>query len=141
MKLLIQKTCLCVLALSCLFFGEMQAQKAPDCLKTAKLSRPTFVLVKVSKLNAFCKNYNEAASFKDMKIVKSELAYYLMASEQNGTRIFVFELEQKGKKLYLNKKLPVQSCSEGEFSLDAFLQEDGKITGCRMGSHSIRQVQ
>ncbi|MBK9016910.1 MAG: hypothetical protein IPM82_24200 [Saprospiraceae bacterium] len=73
--------------------------------------------------------------------MKSELAYYLLATETNGTRIFAFELELKGRKLYLNKKLPVQTCSEGELSLDTFLQDEGKIKGCRMGSHAIRQVQ
>jgi hypothetical protein len=121
---------------------EAQAQKAPKCVKTASIKRPTHVLASVADLNAFYKNYqSDGTSFKALKIVKSELAYYLLASVQNGTAIFAFELELKGKKLYLNRLLPVQSCSEGELSLDTFLQEDGKITGCRMGSHTIKQIQ
>jgi hypothetical protein len=130
-------------ALFCVFtLCEAQAQKPPKCVKTASTKRPTHVLVSVADLNAFYRNFqSEGASFKAMKIVKSELAYYLLASEQNGTTIYAFELELKGKKLYLNKLLPVQSCSEGELSLDTFLQEDGKIKGCRMGNHTIKQIQ
>lgn len=141
MKLILKKTSLLLLLLSCILMSEANAQKTPDCIKTAKISRPTMVLVSVGKLNAFYRNFNDEASFKNMKIVKSELAYYLLATEQNGARVFAFELELKGKKLYLNKLLPVQTCSEGEFSLDTFLQENGKITGCRMGAHTIKQKQ
>ncbi len=120
---------------------EARAQKPPKCVKTASTKRPTHVLASVADLNAFYKNFqSEGTSFKSMKIVKSELAYYLLASVQNGTAIYAFELELNGKKLYLNKLLPVQSCSEGELSLDTFLQDGGKITGCRMGAHNIKQV-
>ncbi|MBI5914095.1 MAG: hypothetical protein HY842_01865 [Bacteroidetes bacterium] len=128
------KTLPLLLLLVCFFSSGMLAQKSPDCIKAAKITRPTFVLVSSGKLNKFA---DGEADFSKMKIVKSELAYYLLASEQNGKRIFAFELEQKGRRLFLNQKLPVQSCSEGELSLDTFLQEDGKITGCRMGNHTI----
>ena len=141
MKLILNKTSLLLLLLCCILTFGANAQKAPDCIKTAKISRPTMVLLSVNKLNAFYKNFNETVNFKSMKIVKSELAYYLLATEQNGTRVFAFELELKGKKLYLNKMLPVQTCSEGEFSLDTFLQENGKIAGCRIGNHTIKQKQ
>lgn len=116
------------------------AQKAKDCIKASTISRPTYVLVSSEKLGDFYRNFKEEASFGNTKIVKSELAYYLLATEKNGNRIFAFELEQKGKKLYLNKKLPVQICSQGDLSLDTFLQEDGKIKGCKMGAHKIMQL-
>ncbi|MCU0348457.1 MAG: hypothetical protein MUC59_16070, partial [Saprospiraceae bacterium] len=124
-----------------LFFAQnANAQKTPDCLLAAKLNRPTHVLVSLSKLGNFHKNFSSVAtSFKETKIVKSELAYYLMATDKNSTDIYVFELELKGKKLYLNRTLPVQTCSEGEFSLDTFLQDNGKIIGCRIGKHTIKQ--
>lgn len=119
----------------------VQSQKGPDCIKTAKISRPTWLYINSKKLGEFYKNFGGGVDFKGMKIVKSELSYYLIADEASGTRIFAFELEQKGKKLFLNKYLPIQSCSEGELSLDTFLQEDGKITGCRIGNHTIAQKQ
>ncbi|MBI1227391.1 MAG: hypothetical protein GC192_19320 [Bacteroidetes bacterium] len=124
----------------CFCTVNLAAQKAPECVKAATTVQPTHVLVSAQKLHDFYKNYHDEANFKNTKIVKSELSYYLLATESNGTRIFAFELETKGKKLYLNKELPVQTCSQGELSLDTFLQEDGKIKGCRMGSHEIRQI-
>ena len=36
--------------------------------------------------------------------VEPELSYYLMAAAENSSMVYVFELEQKGKKLFLNKK-------------------------------------
>ena len=141
MKLINKITCPLVLCISFFFMCETLAQKAPDCIKTAKITRPTKVFFNIPKLNDFYKNYDEAANFKDMKIVKADSAYYLVAIEKSGTRLFAFELELKGKKLYLNKKLPVQTCSEGEFSLYPFIQENGKLTGCILGKHIIKQGQ
>jgi len=140
MMLLNKKNLLAVLAFCCFFLAQSIAQKAPECVKAATTVQPTHVLVTAEKLGAFYKNFHDTANFKNTKIVKSELAYYLLATESNGTRVFAFELEMKGKKLYLNKVLPVQTCSDGILSLDTFLQEDGKIKGCRMGSHAIKQL-
>ncbi|GEM_PF-4800785 len=139
MKRYLKKSLLVGLFFSCFFLDENIAQKAPDCVKAAKVSRPTYVLVSPRKLHSFYRNYKAEADFGNTKIVKTDLAYYLLAAEANGNRIFAFELETKGKKLYLNKTLPVQSCSEGELSLDTFLKMDGKIKGCRIGSHTIQQ--
>ncbi len=141
MKLFNEKYALITAVFFCFSIGQGLAQKAPECVKAATTVRPTHVLATPHKLHNFYKNYHDDVVFVNTKIVKSELAYYLLATEANGTQIFAFELEQKRKKLYLNRKLPVQTCSEGELSLDTFLQEDGKIKGCRMGAHTIKQVQ
>ncbi|MCF8244542.1 MAG: hypothetical protein K9J37_08270 [Saprospiraceae bacterium] len=141
MKLFNKKYALITVIFFCFSIGQSLAQKAPECVKAATTVRPTHVLATPHKLHNFYKNYHDEAVFENTKIVKSELAYYLLATEKNGPRIFAFELEQKRKKLFLNRKLPVQTCSEGTLSLDTFLQEDGKIKGCRMGGHTIRQGQ
>lgn len=140
MKLLNKKQGLILAAVFCFFASQFFAQKVPECVKAATTIQPTHVLVSAEKLHAFYKNFQDEANFKNTKIVKSELAYYLLATESDGTRVFAFELETKGKKLYLNREFPVQICSEGILSLDTFLQQDGKITGCRMGSHSSKQI-
>lgn len=118
----------------------LQAQKkAPECVKVAKVSRPNTLLLELKDLNNFYRNFSGSADFKEMKIVKSELAYYLIASDRKDVRILAFQLEQNGKKLFLNRKLPVHSCDQGDLTLDTFLQADGYITGCRIGKHSIQQ--
>lgn len=141
MKFFYKKHLFALLVLSCILTGNALAQKKPVCVKAATVSQPKHILVSPEKLTEFYRNFKEEVIFKESKIVKSELAYYLIATEQNGQRVFAFELETKRKKLYLNSKLPVQACTEGELTLDTFLQDDGKITGCRIGGHSIRQNQ
>ena len=140
MKLFNKKTAFLALAFSLIFIGQSLAQKSNICVKAATTVRPTHVLVTPHKLQAFYKNFHEEVVFKNTKIVKSELAYYLLATEASGKRVFAFELELKGKKLYLNSSLPVQTCSEGVISLDTFIQEDGKIKGCKLGSHTIQHI-
>ena len=141
MKLFNKKYALITVVFLGFSISQSLAQKAPECVKAATTVRPTHVLATPHKLHNFYRNYHDEAIFVNTKIVKSELSYYLLATEANGTRFFLFELEQNGKKLFLNRKLPVQTCSEGELSLDTFLQEDGKIKGCRMGAHTIKQAQ
>jgi hypothetical protein len=139
MKLSQIKTALFVLTFCCFAVGQGTAQQSTICVKAATTVRPTYVKVAPHKLQTFFKKIHGTAAFANMRIVKSELAYYLIASETGGSRIFAFELEQKRKKLYLNSTLPVLICEGGELSLDTFLQEDGKIRGCRMGPHVIHQ--
>ena len=141
MRTIIIKLVLVFLAFG--FFSPVEsiAQKAPKCLKVAKTNRPNWVKISNGDLVRFYRNFTGDVAFGNMKLVKSELAYYLIADEQNGNRIFAFELEQKGKRLFLKRELPVQTCSEGTLSLDTFLQENGKIQGCRVGNHAIKKVQ
>lgn len=141
MKIFSNKILLTLLVFSSFFIVNSQAQKKTVCVKAATVSQPKHILVSAAELSTFFKNFHEEVAFKETKIVKSELAYYLLATEQSGQRVFAFELETKRKKLYLNSKLPVQTCSEGGLSLDTFLQEKGKITGCRTGTHAIHQIQ
>lgn len=118
----------------------MLAQKAPDCLKVVTLKRPTIVLVDTKKLTAFYQNYGDTVQFVKPKIMKSELAYYLVTQEaEYGERIYAFELLQKGKKLRLDKTKPVFLCEKNELAITSFLQENGKITGCRMGPAEVRR--
>ncbi|MCB0522436.1 MAG: hypothetical protein H6577_26215 [Lewinellaceae bacterium] len=116
------------------------AQKAPECVKVAKANRPNWLLLKKADLDRFYLNFEGNVTFSNMKLVKSELAFYLIAKEQGGESVFAFELEQKGNKLFLNKYFPVQSCNPGELTLDTFIQQDGKITGCRTAKHSLQQI-
>ena len=125
------------LAILLAFQATAQAQKIPKCVKVAKYNRPNWLSVKPSALARFHRNYGEQAVFTNMKLVKSELAYYLIAEEQGGPRIFAFELEQKGKRLFLNRDYPVHTCDQGDLVLGTFLQMDGKIQGCRKGTHRI----
>jgi hypothetical protein len=139
MTQLINKLWLAIFLSAFISVSGLYAQKKwPDCIKVAKINRPNWIVTNSSKVTRFYKNYGEDVAFDRLKLVKSELAYYLIATELNGQRIFAFELEQKRKRLFLNKKFLVQTCSEGELSLDTFLQENGKITGCRIGNHSTR---
>lgn len=140
MRAVIHKLLLLLAIFSFFVVTDAHAQKAPKCVKVAKSHRPNWLRIDTQKLNRFYQNFDDKATFSNMKVVKSELAYYLLAREKEGTRIFAFELEQKGKRLFLNKFYPVQTCDEGEFSLDTFLQVDGKIQGCRLGTHTIRQI-
>lgn len=126
---------LSVLLVCCFLAVNASAQRAPKCLKVATTARPTWVLVETAQLDKFCQQFGSGTSFEKMKIVKAELAYYLLASEKSTGKIYAFELEQKGKRLYVNRLYPIQACSEGGLTLDAFLQKDGKIQGCRMGEH------
>lgn len=125
-----------LILLGFLAMSSVSAQKAPKCLKVAKSDRPTWLLVKSSQLERFYTNFEAGVAFGAMKIAKSELSYYLLAQEKDGKRVFAFELEQKGHRLFLNKDYPVQSCSEGSLLLETFLQQDGKIQGCRIGKHT-----
>ncbi len=115
------------------------AQKGPECVKVAKANRPNWLQLKTTDLDRFYQNFGGGTTFSNMKIVKSELAYYLIAKENGGEKVFAFELEQKKNKLFLNRYFPVQSCEPGELTLDTFLQKDGKITGCRTAKHNIQQ--
>ncbi len=141
MRFTINKFLLVLCLFSFCFAGSANAQKAPKCVKVAKSHRPNWLRIQPKTLNNFYNNFGGGVSFQDMKIVKSELAYYLIATAKNDNRIFAFELELKGKRLFLNKFLPVQSCDQGELSLDTFLQLDGKIQGCRKGQHTITQLE
>ncbi|TAK36971.1 MAG: hypothetical protein EPO28_12775 [Saprospiraceae bacterium] len=119
----------------------LQAQKLPATLKVAKTNRPTVLLISTGELSRFHRNFRDSRTFRKMKLVKTELAYYLIAADANGPEIFAFELKQKGKRLCLDRYLPVQSCNTGELALDTFLESDGKIDGCRLGIHRIEQIQ
>ncbi len=132
-----------VLFAAMLLFGHatVLAQKLPSSLKVAKTNRPTALFLNTTDLTKFYQNFGEPTTFRKMKLAKTELAYYLIASEAEGPRIFAFELEQKGKRLCLNKFFPVQSCSTGELTLDTFIETNGKIAGCRLGSHKIQQFE
>lgn len=136
-----QKILLALSVIILFALSNVQAQKAPKCVKVAKTTRPNWLKVNLGELFLFNKNFDEEVSFSALKLVKSELSFYLIASEQNGPRIFAFELEQKGKRLFLNKFYPVQTCDQGDLSLDTFLQLDGKIQGCRKGKHTVRQLE
>ncbi len=116
-------------------------QKVPKCVKVATIKRPVVLVLNLDKLNRFSKNFEELLSFDEMKTAKWELAYYLLAKEKDGNRIFAFELEQKGKRLFLNKFYPVQTCDMGDLSLDTFIKNEGRISGCRLGNHSFKQLQ
>ena len=130
------------LLMAAAFSPQVFAQKkAPECVKVAKANRPNWLKVNVEDLDRFYKNFEDGTSFANMKIVKSELAYYLIAKENGGDRVFAFELEQKKNKLFLNRYFPVQSCEPGELTLDTFLQKDGKITGCRTAKHHLQQIE
>jgi len=135
------KTLLAIAMLSFFSTPEAQAQKLPKCVKVAKSNRPNWLKIQSPTLKKFYKNFGEDIDFGNMKLVKSELAFYLIADERNGNRIFAFELEQKGKRLFLNKFFPAQTCSEGELLLNSFLQKDGKIQGCRKGSHVVKLIE
>lgn len=121
--------------------ATVQAQKLPATLKVAKTNRPATLLLSTGDLTRFYQNFGETMTFRKMKLVKTELAYYLIAADANGPEIFAFELKHKGKKLCLDIYLPVQSCNTGKLTLDTFLESDGKIAGCRLGSHRIEQIE
>jgi hypothetical protein len=132
-----------LLSAALLLYGaaDVQAQKLPSSLKVAKTNRPTALLITTGELAKFHRNFDDGQTFQKMKLVKTELAYYLIASDANGPDIFAFELKQKGKRLCLDKYLPVQSCNTGELTLDTFIEVDGKIEGCRLGIHTIKQIE
>jgi hypothetical protein len=121
--------------------ATVQAQKLPATLKVAKTNRPTTLLLSTGDLTKFYQNFGESTTFLKMKLVKTELAYYLIAADANGPNIFAFELKQKGKRLCLDKFLPVQSCETGGLTLDTFIEGAGKIIGCRLGNHRIEQIE
>ncbi len=141
MRLIFPKFLLAFTAFFLVSAANIHAQKLPKCVKVAKSHRTNWLLVETPEVNKFYKNFDEDVAFGNLKIVKSELSFYLIADEKNGKRIFAFELEQKGKRLFLNKFYPVQTCDQGDLSLDTFLQLDGKIQGCRKGNHSITQLE
>lgn len=120
--------------------GEIKAQKAPKCVKVVTTKRPTILKLDLAELNKFYLNFEQGKSFENLKTAKTDLSYYLLAQELNGNRIFAFELEQKGKRLFLNKYMPVQTCDIGDLSLDTFLKEEGKISGCRLGNYTFKQL-
>ncbi len=140
MRITIYRLFLSVAIFSFLAIADVQAQKAPKCVKVAKSNRPNWLRMDANKLTKFYWNFDEMVNFQSMRLVKSELAYYLLAKEQGGNRVFAFELEQKGKRLFLNKFYPVHSCDEGSLGLETFLQRDGKIQGCRKGNHELKQL-
>lgn len=135
----IRKSVFLLAVLTLFSINGLYAQKLPKCVKVAKTHRPNWLSVKKSDLEKFYKNYGEEVTFVNLKVVKSELSYYLLASEQDGPRIFAFELEQKGKRLFLNKLYSVQTCDQGDLSLDTFLQKEGKIQACRNGKHTVKE--
>jgi hypothetical protein len=140
MKPIFIKSFLLAGGLSFFFLGESFAQKIPDCVKVAKSHRPNWLLISSAKLNNFYRNFSGQATFGNMKIVKTDQAYYLLGQEQTSKHIFAFELTQKGKRLFLDRKNIVHSCDQGDLSLDTFLHQEGKITGCKLGNHTIRQM-
>lgn len=124
------------LLIACLFLIAVQpslleAQQLPSRVKVASVDRPNRLLLKLEKLGKFSANFGDRLQFSDMKVVKTELAFYLLAAEKDSSRIFAFELEQKRKRLFLSKRLPVLFCEEGELSLQTFLQVGGKINSCK----------
>lgn len=127
-----------------LFFGNFQAsaQHFPKGAKVANVKRPNDLKVSSSQLSDFYNAlFSEEIEFQRLKLVKSELAYYLLADCSNNGSIYAFELKQKGKKVCLDPYSTVQSCSEGELSLKTFLEIDGKLSGCKLGAHKIQARQ
>ncbi|MAT54780.1 MAG: hypothetical protein CMN32_09880 [Saprospirales bacterium] len=128
-----------LIALTFLVANDLHAQRLPKGIKVANEKRPNDLKVTAAELNAFYKAlFGEEMSFKNLKMVKSELAYYLLADCTNDSRIFAFELKQRGKKLCLDPYLPVQSCDKGELQLRTFLEIDGKLNGCKLGEHKVQ---
>jgi hypothetical protein len=120
-----------VLLLLTVRVGQLEGQSSPVRLKVATTDRPNRLLLKLEKLGKFSMNFGDRLQFSDMKVVKTALAFYLLAEEQDSQCIFAFELEQKKRRLFLTNKLVVQFCKEGELSLQTFLQVGGKIDGCK----------
>ena len=126
-----------ILAVIIIFSHDLPAQKVSGRLKVTTSKRPTQLHITNVQLNAFCKNIQiDNINFGKLKVVIVEKTYYLISEEKNSNGIWAFELGQKGKKLILNKDLPIQSCSEGKLSLSSYLQKDGKIIGCKFGDHN-----
>jgi hypothetical protein len=111
-------------------------QKPLKSVKVATTKRPIILLLNLEKLNRFYLNYESEVELDAMKTAKWETTYYLLAKEKSGNRVFAFELEQRGKRLFLNKHKILQTCDMGELSLDTFLKENNKISGCRLGKHT-----
>lgn len=121
----------------------IQAQdvpRAPKRVKVATTKRPIILLLDIRKLDKFYLNFEKDIKFASMKTAKWEEHYYLLAKETQGVRIFAFELERRGKRLFLNKYNVLQTCDTGDLSLDTFLKEEGRITGCRLGTHTVKQL-
>lgn len=117
-------------------------KKLPAKMKVTTTKRPNSLQVDAAQLAHFYKNFNQPpVTFNYLKVVKTDSAYYLLSRAEKDTRIFAFELEQKGKRLFLNKLLPLQTCGQGDLSLDNFVRHTGKITGCLLGRHVIIQVE
>ena len=131
-----------VFALAFLTANDLQAQRLPKGIKVANEKRPNNLKVSPEELSEFYESlFGEEIKFNKLKLVKSELAYYLLADCKNDPRIFAFELKQRGKKLCLNPLLPVQTCNQGELRLRTFLEIDGKLNGCKLGEHKVHMHQ
>ncbi len=131
-----------LLALALFNFNKLHAQRLPKEIKVANVKRPNDLKVTIGELNEFYESlFSEEVNFQNIKLVKAELAYYLLADCAVDSRIFAFELKQKGKRLCLNPLLPVQTCDRGELRLGTFLEIDGKLSGCKLGIHKIQVIQ
>ncbi len=131
-----------VFALAFLTANDLQAQRLPKGIKVANEKRPNNLKVSPEELSEFYESlFGEDINFNKLKLVKSELAYYLLADCKNDPRIFAFELKQRGKKLCLDPLLPVQTCNQGELRLRTFLEIDGKLNGCKLGEHKVHMHQ
>ena len=139
--MLFRKFILIFLAVFIIFLSDLPAQKVLDRLKVTTSKRPTQLQITSDQLNQFCKyNQIETIKFGKMKIVIVDETYYLITDELNKNEIWAFELEQNGKKLYLNKELPIHSCSEGNLFLSSYLQKEGKLIGCKYGNHKLVKI-
>ncbi|MEK7254392.1 MAG: hypothetical protein AAB316_06590 [Bacteroidota bacterium] len=118
---------------------DLAAQKKlPSKIKVANTKRPNSLHVDAAELASFYQNYDQQpVAFNYLKVVKTDSAYYLLSRAEKDTRIFAFELKQKGKRLSLSNLLPVQTCGQGDLTLDNFVKHTGKITGCLLGRHVI----
>lgn len=131
-----------LLAVAFLFANDLNAQRLPKGHKVANEKRPNDLKVSAGDLNVYYEAlYGETVSFKNLKLAKAELAYYLLADCTNDPRIFAFELRQRGKRLCLDPLLPVHSCAQGKLELRTFLQVDGKVNGCKLGAHKVKVWQ
>lgn len=137
------KIVLCLFALLMLpGTSNVLAQHLPKGKKVANIKRPNNLKVSVGDLNRFYEAlFEEKVNFTKMKLAKADQAYYLLAENADNGHIFAFELKQKGKKLRLDPHLVVHCCDNGSLELRTFLQADGKISGCKLGVHTMKVWQ
>lgn len=119
-----------------------QGKRLPKPVVVAKVHRPNDLRVRPYEVELFYNAlFDEEISFSKLKLAKTDEAYYLLAEKADGTGIYAFELDRRGKRVCLEPLLPVHICEQGDLSIRTFLEIDGKIGGCRQGPHKVKQVQ